>query len=253
MLTSTFTLQVWSGIAFAGEYRLRYGLVLSGAACILSYSPLHTDLLSRLGYARVFLVPLYSADTNRAASDRSPQRTGAAEQGDLDFLFFGGCSERRREKLEAIVTAFPACAAGDTSFPLVSRSCYRYLLNCVNWETGVFDALRHSSVQRSGIVVNIHNDESSVLEVHRINYLLSMGRCVVSERSDDLLLDAQYGRSVRFVEAGDDAAMHAAIVALLRNATDLRICQESARQHYSELMMDTKQLAAAIGVAFNTT
>jgi hypothetical protein len=203
----------------------------------------------------VFEVPLYSADIRRTAHDQS-LGPSIADQG-ADFLFFGGCSERRRDKLQALVAAFPACGDTDgqedvgSSPPSSLRSCYRYLLNCVNWETGVFDALRHRSVQRSRIVVNIHNDENSVLEVHRINYLLSMGRCVVSERSDDLLLDAQYARSVRFVEAGDESGMHAAIVSLLRNETDLRFCQENARRFYNELMMETEQLKVAVALAFD--
>lgn len=243
---------MWSAIAFAGEYRLRYGLVLSGARAVLSYSPLHADLLRRLGYARVFEVPLYSADIRRA-QEVTPMLFGNAGPG-VDFMFFGGCSERRKEKLEAIVAAFPVCAEEDNSVPTTPlRSCYRYLLNCVGWETGVFDAMRHRSVQQSGVVLNIHNDDSSVLEVHRVNYLLSMGRCVVSERSDDFLLDAQYERSVRFVGAGDDAGMHAAVKALLHNATDLRICQENALVHYRALMVETAQLAAAMTTAFDTS
>jgi hypothetical protein len=234
---------------------VRYGLVLSGAACILSYSPLHANLLRRLGYSRVYEVPLYSADIRRPAHNQS-LGAGVADL-DADFLFFGGCSERRRDKLQALVAAFPACAAADgqgdveTHLHPSLRSCYRYLLNCVNWETGVFDALRHRSVQRSMIVVNIHNDENSVLEVHRINYLLSMGRCVVSERSDDLLLDAQYAHAVRFVEAGDESGMHAMIASLLRNETDLRLCQESAHKFYTELMAETEQLGVAIALAFD--
>ena len=243
---------MWSSIAFAGLYRLRYGLVLSNALCILSYSPLHTQLLRDLGYPCVREVPLYSALTldDVTAAGELPYK--------YDFIFFGGCSARRAQLLSALQRDLPLCPQSlddDDSFKsniddegsssVQDRDCFRYVLSCVSWQTGVFDAMRHRNVLSSRLVLNIHTDEHSVLEAHRINYLLSLGRCVVSERSDDLVLDARYAAGLRFVgsEPGD---MQTTVRALLSNATALKECEVAARSLFLQLSADTVQLELAV-------
>ena len=59
---------------------------------------------------------------------------------------------------------------------------------------------RDLAVLRTKVVVNTHTEDGSSLEVHRINYLLSMGACIVSERSlTDPELDAYYDDALVFV------------------------------------------------------
>lgn len=252
-------MKVWSTVAFGGDYKLRYGLVLSRAACILAYSPLHVDLLRALGYPCVFEVPLYS----RAVASRSHLQV----QGDgnlappadpppslsllQDFVFFGGCSPRRRDWLEGLMRAFPLCERSlrpvDWGQP---RVCWRYVLHCVGWENGVFDALRESQVAHSALVLNIHTDGESVLEAHRINSLLESGSCVVSERSADPALDAKYISAVQFVDAGDQQGMHDAVRRLLSNVTALQHCRQEAKRLHHRITTDTDQLGAAISAAF---
>lgn len=269
--------QVWSPIAFAGPYKLRYALVLGAARCILSYSPLHAGLLRDLGYPCVHVVPLYSqyADNTSkvysagiSTSSSALQTETAATDGgkkdvpsyDYDFIFFGGCSERRRQVLQQMEAVFPLCRSQqERDAAILSRinnrdggdsdsiSCFSYLMSCVSWNTGVFDNMRHRNVQRGRLVVNIHHDEHSVLEAHRLNYLLAQGKCVVSERSDDLLLDAQYERAVRFVD--DNVSMFATIMSLLGNGSALRECEGQARLMYAELSADVGELGRAISHA----
>jgi hypothetical protein len=46
-------------VAFLGDMRLRYAVVLANALCVLSYSPRHAQLLRALSYDPVFIVPMY--------------------------------------------------------------------------------------------------------------------------------------------------------------------------------------------------
>jgi hypothetical protein len=54
----------------------------------------------------------------------------------------------------------------------------------------------------SKVVLNVHQDDRSALESHRINNMLALGKCIVSERSVDPALDAEYERdgAVVFVD-----------------------------------------------------
>eukprot|EP00597_Dinobryon_sp_UTEXLB2267_P008516 CAMPEP_0170091718 /NCGR_PEP_ID=MMETSP0019_2-20121128/25246_1 /TAXON_ID=98059 /ORGANISM="Dinobryon sp., Strain UTEXLB2267" /LENGTH=206 /DNA_ID=CAMNT_0010311749 /DNA_START=404 /DNA_END=1021 /DNA_ORIENTATION=+ len=75
----------------------------------------------------------------------------------------------------------------------------------------------------SKILFNIHQHEESVLEVHRINSMLSMGVCVVSEFSiTDSELDADYADTVYF--GVDFEEMYDIAKGLLSNTDELKKC-----------------------------
>ena len=38
-------------------------------------------------------------------------------------------------------------------------------------------------MRHSKIIINIHNDDSSLLELHRLQYALSLGKCIISEKT----------------------------------------------------------------------
>ena len=298
--------QVWSPIAFAGRARGRYGLVLAGAACILSYSPMHAALLRDLGYPCVYVIPLYSLDTETEAA-ASPSPAGyastpasaeaaispttptdrsllSAAVGDnnhstsksngyyFDMMFYGSCSDRRRYALIATTRHFADCRqiSGDSNgseegdqttaaTPAAAAAavrCYRYIMSCVDWSSGVFDAMRLMHLSLSSVVLNLHHDDESVLEAHRLNFLLSLGKCVVSERSDDTELDAIYEQeqAIRFIERVSNknitlpglASMYETVDRLLHNRTDLLLCEQNARSMYAKLMGNVTELDKAM-------
>ena len=59
-------------------------------------------------------------------------------------------------------------------------------------------------VSRAKVVINIHGEEGSTLEAHRINNLLPQGKCIVQEKSKtEPALDAWYGQAGAVVLAED--------------------------------------------------
>jgi hypothetical protein len=203
-------------------------------------------------------------------------------------MFFGSCSPRRTQIVIQLAKQFDQCGGNASASsassappspdlgvdlpplaPLLPTQPYvcqphKYQLLCGNWESGVFDATRYNDVMASRVILNIHHDEESVLEVHRINYLLSLGKCVVSERSDDLELDAAYeaGGGVLFLDAdiasdtdtesmsmsgmSGMSGMYAYLVRLLGDPQAIEECEGRARAMYSALSADTSQLDRAL-------
>ena len=213
--------QSWSPAAFQPALHLRYALVLSRAVCVLCYSHSHTRMLRSLGYPCVRTLPfLFSADADMlrhrgtVVSQQQPQAEAS------DVLFFGSCSARRVAILTGLQRRFS------------KQRRFRLVLHCSSWDTAVFDSVRHQYVSHAQVVLNMHGDgivlnssssshhnspshkvqdgrqqdgeggehSGSVLEAHRVNYLLSMGKCVVSERGIDEQLAASYASSVRFLD-----------------------------------------------------
>jgi len=247
--------QTWSSVAFAGRYKTRYGLVLSNALCILAYSHLHAALLRELGYPCVHVVPMFSlpAETERLRTIAETGDGTSLARFDIgsrafDLSFYGGCSERRTRLLEQVQHQFPKCPAPPPppQSPTPAARCFECNLHCVGWYTGVFDSTRLLHVLQSRLVLNLHTDEHSVLEAHRLNYLLSLGRCVISERSDDTLLDARYAGVVHFINEGDIAALYGIATRLLSNTTELQLCEQKSRRLYTRLSIDTQDLSLAI-------
>jgi len=102
----------------------------------------------------------------------------SSRKKDIDVLFYGAkCA--RREKIEHKLTS------------LGLKTIFRY--------NNLFRGDREDLIARSKVVLNIHYYVPSSLETHRIEYLCSRGKCVISERSDDLHLDNDYEQSVVFV------------------------------------------------------
>ena len=101
---------------------------------------------------------------------------------DIDVLFYGAKCDRR-EKIEKKLTS------------LGLKVAFRY--------NNLFREGREELIARSKVVLNIHYYVPSSLETHRIEYLCSRGKCVISERSEDLHLDNEYEQSVVFVSLND--------------------------------------------------
>jgi hypothetical protein len=83
-----------------------------------------------------------------------------------------------------------------------------------HFDNALWGEARDRKVEVSKVVLNAHYYPGAALEVHRINYLLSKGVAVVSERSSDREVDAMYEGSVLFADSLDLVAQKAAELAL---------------------------------------
>lgn len=101
---------------------------------------------------------------------------------DVDVLFYGArCSRRtsleERLKKSGLITEF------------------RYY--------DLFREEREELISRAKVVLNIHYWPSSSLETHRVEYLCSRGKCVLSEKSSDDALDDVFSDGVFFCSLED--------------------------------------------------
>ena len=96
------------------------------------------------------------------------------------------------------------------------------------------------SAVNSKIVVNIHQYEDSALESHRINNMMSLGKCVISERSrSDPLLDSEYEQmgAILFVDRLED--IYEVVKRLLADEEKRQTLQELAVEKYWAIQNDT--------------
>jgi hypothetical protein len=125
-------------------------------------------------------------------------RIKSAPVQDIDVLFYGVMTERRKAALAAIE------AAGLR----------------VHYGFGLYGAARDALIARSKVVLNLHGSSVRIFEIVRVSYLLANRKAVVSEVSDDTeippdLIDAVRGVPYeRLTEAcrelvADDAARRA--------------------------------------------
>lgn len=151
---------------------------LKGALLIIDFSPrLSKKWAEDLGCRLSFYVPI------RIPLDSFFQVQSTPVAKDIDVLFYGGRRERRVAMEKQLKKALPGRCV-----------LFRYY--------DLFGREREEKIARSKIVLNLHFWPESSLETHRIEYLLARGACVVSERSSDPLLDAEYESCVTFCEYG---------------------------------------------------
>ena len=97
---------------------------------------------------------------------------------DIDVLFYGSLSDRRRAVLDGLR------ARG-----LRVESLF-----------GVYGASRDAWIARSKIVLNVHQWEAKVFEIVRVSYLLANKRAVVSERGADPAEERDLESGIAFAE-----------------------------------------------------
>jgi hypothetical protein len=85
-------------------------------------------------------------------------------------IFLGTCYERRRILLTKLESLFVLNLINKQEFRLFYSICQR-----------VFSYEQDYYLQRARVIINIGSSDVSILETHRINNLLSMGKVVVSE------------------------------------------------------------------------
>eukprot|EP00953_Heterococcus_sp_UTEX-ZZ885_P005199 3277-Heterococcus_DN1.PRE.7 len=124
----------------------------------------------------ISVIPVHFVNTAAAVATQghtADEHSNAPLQS-IDVLFYGHLNERRNEILQLLR------AANLT----------------VRYEHNVLGAERDELIRQSKVVLNLHYLPDAALEVHRINPLLMLGKCIVSEPSIDAQLDAQYSSGI---------------------------------------------------------
>lgn len=247
----------------------RYQAILANALCILVFSYLHAQqLLQIYPYACIRVIPMYSLDADvirhRAevgeltASESLETRRADLESREVDVLFLGGCSKRRATALSSLYEYFERMCEEDTTNNRAVRRCYSFNCKCVNTDIALFDEMHYETVRRAKVVLNINNQFSSSLEMHRLHYIMSMRRCIVTERGADQLLAREYGRALRFTGAHridndslllDVTPVYRKIVELLSDVSLLLQCEDDSYDRYLLMSNNTVQLQKAMHYA----
>jgi hypothetical protein len=140
---------------------------------VWDYSEANAAALRMAGMTRVVLCPLGYVPQMETIPH------GVAQ--DIDVLFAGAISPRRRVILDAL----------DKTDLKVAR-----LFNCYGSE-------RDSFIARSKIVLNLHYYPGAVYEIFRVSHLLANRKCVVSEDGRrDATLEAFAARATHYVPYG---------------------------------------------------
>jgi len=224
--------QVWS-LYFTSPSFNAYHMLLQRALQVWVFCPSHVITMIALGYSNVQIIPIYprkelllsnffpmnkisNNDNNSSISNRN--RNSDRETFEefinnfknlpIDVAFFGSGSSRRSEILNTIDAKNKALSEKKLTFYCISGS----------WETALIDKRRDYIVKNSKIVLNVHTEDRSSLEVHRINYLISFGKIIVSERSSDVMLDSQYDDAIVFSKKEE---LFETLVNLLQNNSKL--------------------------------
>lgn len=189
----------------------QYKEKLGGALQVWEWSPRHLDYFnSRLpGVAarKINYVPLWSSvdiDDAPASCAEILDQPSCQAEADVDVLFFGAMTEARKnlcDKVDAKVTSL------ELDGRPVSHECL----------TGVFGAELECKICKAQVIYSDHSRPGAVLEVHRINPLLALGKAVVSASSADNALDAMYGGAIKMLATED---IPEAISSLLLNPAE---------------------------------
>lgn len=151
---------------------------LRRALCVWDFSPRNCT------YFRAMGIRCYHVPTRVPMEIFYPGSPGMTKhfledrERDIDVLFYGArCG--RRENLER-----------DFLNGSELRVVFRY--------NDLFREEREDLIARSKVVLNVHYWPSASLETHRVEYLCSRGKCVLSEQSSDPELDKGYSQCVAF-------------------------------------------------------
>lgn len=151
---------------------------LRAALCVWDFSPRNCSYFRSLGITCYNVRSRVPMEIFFPGSETMKQHFFKCREKDIDVLFYGARCPRR-EDLERNLSR-------KTSLRVV----FRY--------NNLFREEREDLISRSKVVVNVHYWPSASLETHRVEYLCSRGKCVLSERSSDPELDLEYSHCVAF-------------------------------------------------------
>ncbi len=124
---------------------------------VWDYSANNVLFLREKGFPRVKLVPL----TYVKGLARIPR----VEQ-DVDVMFYGSMNDRRRRIIDGLLATGLTCEIYDQN-------------------RRIWGEQRDEIIARSKVIVNIHFYEYKIFESARVFYLVTNGKCVVSESGSD--------------------------------------------------------------------
>lgn len=216
-----------------------YGLVVREAAAVLVYSYAHRGDIQIMGRDNgVFVVPMFSTNLQSSEDFVRQERMHGMIPNDVLALFT--TSEKRNPALFRLKerTARDNISMIFTSLDIADR----WHVDWSDPQTREFFSIN------SKIFFNFHSHDDSVLETHRINSLLSLGVCVVSERSKvDAQLDADYADAVYILPNFEE--MYETVTLLLRNESLLRDCYYRSFEKYRKIMQNQKAIFEAVEFA----
>jgi hypothetical protein len=159
---------------------------------VWDYSGANIARLGRLGVQAALLPIGYHPQLSRITLGPSP---------DIDVLFYGSVSDRRRTLLLALDDAGVRL---HVAFNVYGRE-------------------RDALIARSKLVLNLHHYSAQVFELARVSYLLANRVCVVSERGQDDALEQPFESAVKF--ATYDGLVAACLALLADPAARLALAQ----------------------------
>jgi hypothetical protein len=218
---------------------------MSKAMIVFAMSWSQLDMLYRTDYSikNGYVLPFYTRTprTPVVLSPSSPliEEINSKNSFVYDILTYGACSPNRlalNDKLKAY-----------------GRQYNRNIkIICVgNWTNAVFGEELERIVKESKVVVNNHSFNRSSLQTHRLTYLFSLHKCIVSERSEvDEGLDRDYEDAVIFADSNnyDEIINKAHIV--LEDEHLFRSCQRRSWLKYVAIHSDLNELSKAVYKAY---
>ena len=118
----------------------------------------------------------------------------------------------------------------------------------------ILDYTRDYYLYNSKIIINIASSTKSVLETHRINYLLSLRKVIVSEKGSDLSIIERYSPAVIFVDVRDTDGVQGAeelFDVLKRLLTDDEMYEKQqalVNEFYEQVLMRECEVLTEIGM-----
>jgi hypothetical protein len=209
-----------------------YPRIFADAAHVWCFADNHKQHMVReLGFREedITVVPIYTRTLTLPDATGAEFRKTAAEAKlvvqAVDVLFTGSHSDYRERIVNEL---YPQCVADTVTCMFI----------CQKWTLLPFGEERHLGLAHTTVVLNIHAQEGSSLEVHRVNHLLSLGKCVVSERSTvDPAVDLAYQDAVVF--ADNTTHMYQLARYYVTNVTARREVEQAALRKFHEIQSDT--------------
>jgi hypothetical protein len=153
----------------------KYLEIMKGAKQVWDYSIKNVNLLNRYNVKNVIHVPISYSDNLKVADCSTIPDT----EKDIDILFIGSISPRRKELLER--------------FKLLKD------INVMIADGGLWGDDRTALLKRSKVIINIHfYGTDSLLEMARLSVLLANKCFIVSESGGDTSMDKKLEKGVVF-------------------------------------------------------